>query len=997
MNTALRRGFAFAGAVLFLCASMLCFASAHSVITPAEQMQTHWNTDNGFPSETVRDITMTADGLLWFATADGLIRYDGYAFSVINKQTEPTFPAMGTSALCAAPNGDLWVGTNGNGVLHLADGVLRNITTQNGALSDAVVDINLLPDGSAAVAVPTGVYFVRADGSVGDCFALSDRALVVRDIAVGAAGNVFGVTEEGTLFSIVDGGFSFSTFQKYKWKKEGTYTAIDSAGERFLVGCADGSLIIVEKDENGEYVPHLAQTELSTVSRISHDAENNFHIISQDGWGILFADGTYACMQKSGVEGLSAFCCDFQGNFWLGTRQNGAVKISKTDCRNWNVLHELPSFSALSFLLYDTYACVGTTEGLWMLDTRTDARVENALTRATAGQSVQYLLADRNGVLWAAAGTTLYQLQKTGELQTFSAQNGLPAYTIRVLSELENGDIAVGTDNGLCLLRENRVLHTLDAAAGMLGRVSALLQVPDGTLLVGTVGNGVYSITKDGCVQAYDTDAALPAGKVACMVRDPSAADRIWFSIGSELLYRDGAHTAMRFSGLNLTGDITDLFFTDEALWVITTNAAAVVRKADMFTRSDTLPYETVGKRQGILAALDGDAQNFADENGVLYLCTGNGVNQIDTKTYQSYTPIPRILFYTAQSGKNTVALRDGITVPGTENAVQLCFTAITFGSTADFCLEYKLEGVDAEYTRVTPASEIRVNYNHLPYGTYTFSVRAVDKNGALLGESTSVTFQKAASSNDRVVFWLMVIAMAAIVVGGGVLFGMMIRNAVLKRRQKRYRDITRQSISAIVNAVDAKDPYTRGHSDRVAKYAAEIARRYGLKPLKVSDIYYSALLHDIGKIGIPDDILKKPGKLTKEEYEIIKTHAAIGADIVKDISAIPHIRRGIHDHHERYDGNGYPRGLRGNSISLEGRIIGMADAYDAMASARGYSAPHTKDYITAEIREGRGKQFDPKIADIVLQMMEEGFFETFAAQSEETASDAPPETPPTA
>ena len=161
MNTALRRGFAFAGAVLFLCASMLCFASAHSVMTPAEQMQTRWNTDNGFPSETVRDITMTADGLLWFATADGLIRYDGYAFSVINKQTEPTFPAMGTSALCAAPNGDLWVGTNGNGVLHLADGVWRNITTQNGALSDAVVDINHLPDGSAALALTSGWYAQR--------------------------------------------------------------------------------------------------------------------------------------------------------------------------------------------------------------------------------------------------------------------------------------------------------------------------------------------------------------------------------------------------------------------------------------------------------------------------------------------------------------------------------------------------------------------------------------------------------------------------------------------------------------------------------------------------------------------------------------------------------------------------------------------------------------------------------------------------------------------
>lgn len=996
MKNALRRMLIFAWVLLVLSASMLFPASAHSVITPAEQMQARWNTDNGFPSETVRDIVMTANGLLWFATADGLIRYDGYSFTILNKHTEPSFPAMGTSVLCAAPNGDLWVGTNGNGLLHLADGVWSSITTQNGALSDAVNDINILPDGSVAVAVPTGVYFVHADGGIGDCFALSDRALVVRDIAVGSAGNVFGVTEDGKLFSIMDGGFSFFTFQKNGWNKEGTYTAIDSAGERFLIGCADGSLIILEKDTNGEYVPRLVQTELTTVSHISHDAENNFHIISQDGWGILFADGTYACMQKNGVAGLSAFCCDFQGNFWLGTRQNGAVKISKTDCRNWNVLYGLPAFSAQSFLQYDTFTCVGTTEGLLMLDDA-GSQVENELTRATAGQSVQYLLADRNGALWAAAGSTLYQLQKTGALQTFSAQNGLPTYTVRVLSELENGDIAVGTDNGLCLLRENRVLHTFDAATGMLGRVSALLQMQNGTLLVGTVGNGVYSVAQDGRVQAYGAEAGLPAGKVACMVRDPSTADRIWFSIGSELLYQDSARVAMRFSGLNLTGEITDLFFTDEALWVITTNGAAVVRKADMFTQSDTLPYETIGKQQGVLAALDADSQNFADENGILYLCTGNGVNQIDTKTYQSRTPIPRILFYTAQSGKNTISLRDGVTVPGTGSAVQLCFTAITFGSTADFYLEYKLEGVDTAYTRVTPASEICVNYNRLPYGNYTFSVRAVDKNGILLGESASVTFQKAESNNERVVFWIAITAAATIVVGGGVLLGMAIHNAVLKQRQKRYQDITRQSISAIVNTVDAKDPYTRGHSDRVAKYAAEIARRYGLKPLKVSDIYYSALLHDIGKIGIPDEILKKPGKLTKEEYEIIKTHAAIGADIVKDISAIPHIRRGIHDHHERYDGNGYPRGLRGNGISLEGRIIGMADAYDAMASARGYSAPHTKDYITAEIREGRGKQFDPKIADIVLQMMEEGFFDAFTTQEEESALDALSETPPTA
>lgn len=983
MKTIFRRVLSFALTLVLLCASVQIIACGHAPITPAEQMQSRFNTDNGFPSETVHDIAMTAEGLMWFATADGLIRYDGYAFSILNRQTASDFSAMSTSVLCSAPNGDLWVGTNGNGLLHFSNDTWSSITTATGALSDTVNDVNILPSGGVAVAVPTGIYFVAPDGTIEDCFALSDRALVVRDIAVGPAGNVFGVTEDGKLFSILDGGFSFAALRKYGWNKEGSYTAIDAAGERFLLGCADGSLVIVEKDKNGEYKPRLMDTALSTVSRIRHDGENNFHIISEDGWSILYADGTYTCMQKDGMEGLSAFCCDFQGNFWLGTRQNGAVKISKTDCQNWNAAHGLPTFSALSYLQYDKYSFVGMTDGLLMFDTRTDKSAENALTRATAGQSVQYLAADGNGALWAAVGSTLYCLEKTGALHKLTAQNGLPAYPIRVLTVLKNGDMAVGTDNGLCLLRGGRVVRIFDAANGLLGRVSALSEQRNGMLLVGTVGNGVYRITGDGEVTPYDAERRLPAGKVSCIVRDPAVGDRTWFGIGSELLYQDGTNAVMRFSGMNLTGEITDLFFTEDALWVITTNGAAVMKKADMFTQAETVPYETVGKRQGILAALDAESQNFADENGILYLCTGSGINRIDTKTYQSQTPVPRILFRTVQSGKNTVALQDGVTVSGTDSAVQLCFTAITYGSTMDFDLEYRLEGADVGYTRVTPASEIRVNYNRLSYGDYTFSVRAVDKNGNLLGEPASVTFSKTASSSDRAVFWGSVIIAVLLIVGGGALLIALVHTAALKRRQKRYRDITRQSISAIVNAVDAKDPYTRGHSDRVAKYAAEIARRYGLKSIKVSDIYYSALLHDIGKIGIPDEILKKPGKLTEAEYEIIKTHAAVGADIVKDITAIPNIRRGIYEHHERYDGTGYPRGLRGNAISLEGRIIGMADAYDAMTSVRAYSAPQTKDYITAEIREGRGRQFDPKIADIVLRLLDEGFFDAYGAAAD--------------
>lgn len=571
----------------------------------------------------------------------------------------------------------------------------------------------------------------------------------------------------------------------------------------------------------------------------------------------------------------------------------------------------------------------------------------------------------------------MYHLKTNGKLQVFSAENGLPNYPVNVLLEADNGDIAVGTDNGLCFIRDNQVFHIVNAADGMFGRVSSLFQNENGTLTVGTVGNGVFCVEKDGSIKAYSAKDGFPAGKVACIVRDSQIANRVWFSIGSQLLYRDGEQTAMQLSGLHLSGEITDLFFVGDKMWIVTTNGMAVVNRADLFTNAQTLPYETVGKRQGVLASVSADSQNFVDENGVLYLCTGKGVNQIDTRNYQDIVPAPRICFHTAACGKNSFSLADGAVISGTSENVEFKFTAITYGDVSDFYLEYMLVGVDSEYARIAPAAEITVHYDRLPHGEYTLLVRAVDKNGAVLGDTASVTFTKEATYSEGATFRIAVSIAVALLFIAGTLLTMAVRSVLLNRRQKRYRDITEQSISAIVNSVDAKDPYTRGHSDRVAKYSAEIARRCGLKPMQVSDIYYSALLHDIGKIGIPDDILKKPGKLTPEEYEIIKKHAEIGADIVKDITAIPHIARGIHDHHERYDGKGYPRGLRGKNISLEGRIIGMADAYDAMASARGYSAPHTKDYILSEIREGAGGQFDPQIAEIVAQMIEDGFFDT--------------------
>jgi putative two-component system response regulator len=180
------------------------------------------------------------------------------------------------------------------------------------------------------------------------------------------------------------------------------------------------------------------------------------------------------------------------------------------------------------------------------------------------------------------------------------------------------------------------------------------------------------------------------------------------------------------------------------------------------------------------------------------------------------------------------------------------------------------------------------------------------------------------------------------------------------------------QMVHALANTIDAKDSYTNGHSTRVAKYSVMIAERLGYSGEKLERLRYAALLHDIGKIGIPKEIINKTSKLTDEEYEVIKTHPVIGSNILKEITEIPDISIGARWHHERYDGRGYPDHLAGDEIPKLARIIGVADAYDAMTSKRSYRDVLAQNIVYGEVEKGKGTQFDPDIADIMLELIKE-------------------------
>ena len=265
--------------------------------------------------------------------------------------------------------------------------------------------------------------------------------------------------------------------------------------------------------------------------------------------------------------------------------------------------------------------------------------------------------------------------------------------------------------------------------------------------------------------------------------------------------------------------------------------------------------------------------------------------------------------------------------------------------------------------TLSNPINNLAAASRALAQGDYSRRVQVRSKNE--IGE-LAYTFNKMAAEIER-----------------------QIRN--LQAAFKENNELFLGTIRAMAQAIDAKDPYTRGHSVRVNRYSMIISRKLGLSDEDLRDIHVSSLLHDVGKIGIDDSILRKTGQLTEEEFEIIKTHPVLGATIMSPIHQMERIIPGLRYHHERADGSGYPTGLFGDNIPVMARIIAVADSFDAITTNRPYQECMTFEQGRACINELRGKYLDSRVVDAFNRAYDEGLFQPGGGDEEVEALPAPP------
>ena len=395
--------------------------------------------------------------------------------------------------------------------------------------------------------------------------------------------------------------------------------------------------------------------------------------------------------------------------------------------------------------------------------------------------------------------------------------------------------------------------------------------------------------------------------------------------------------------------------------------------------------YELLDSTNGLQAVLPNSSGFYDETNERYYFQTSNGIFEYDFDTTKTDKQPLKVAVNSVTVDKEVLV---GTELKLDKNVDRVTFnlSVFSFKPNKGYKVYYKLDGVDKTYHEVDGSTK-NVSYTNLKGGKYAFHFYVVDENGKK-SNVVNLSFSKNKHVYEYVWFVLLIVLLALAVLIGGIVLFFMHKVRIALKQEEEYKKITLESIEAIARTIDVKDAYTNGHSRRVGYYSREIAKAMGLSEKEVENIFYTALLHDIGKIGIPIKIINKPSRLDDEEFEVMKTHTTKGGKILKDISTIPGIVEGAMYHHEKYDGRGYPTGLKGEDIPLNARIICCADCFDAMATRRSYKEPCTKEYIINEFKRCSGTQFDPEIAKVMIKLIEEDKFKTILEEDKKHKND---------
>ena len=960
-------------------------------------------------------LCQTDDGIVWIAQYSGLVRYDSKDFKNYKSfEYKDQEHSVLNVRFLAKKHNTLFIATS-NEILILENEVFSMVDYDFSEIQDLVFDsLNDL----LYISTKKGALTYNVSTKEIKKITITNDSSI-SDIALDTKNNSFYYQNELGIYD--EDGNEILMYPKV--------TDLYSFGNILYIAEDTGIIHRYNMDEK-EFLDNI--TVADQINKLLYSSDGNLLYVAGDKKGLYIVDLSNDIPSISLVNGLENnsqlidLMVDYEGNIWIASHYIGASGVSIItknailellyDDPIWQSLNTPPAFdrnvyavekygdilyiiSSSYIYLYDTITKKILPDNILMNTINNYANTKTEEGRLNGNENFTFSFAPKDiekfndKLYFAVAGIGIVEYDIENEIVNIFDIEYIKNHLGSLVGKDANADLA-STARSLRAFDNYLAIGYSKGVIKFDGNTFSIMHIGSNVLYINKTNDGKLMFDRTRGLYVIDdefTEAPeIPTEKNVTGNRLKFLVDGnyIYYNLNSRLFRLEnvnGNYISKEITIPYIKGSIVELSkikykkANNEIAYKYVIGSQTQVYITDSLSGDILTDYEFYDNTNGLQSIIANTSGYYDEENELYYFQSTNGVFVYNFNVKQEAT-IPVKMAVSSIKLDEKEFYGNSINVDKNVYRVSFDLSILGFRPNKGYTIYYKLDGVDQDYHEAD-GNNRSIYYTNLSGGNYKFHVYAKDEYGQLSNEVT-IDLVKDKKVNEQIWFWIIItiLSLGLIIFVSFLIIHIKTKQSL--KKQLEYKNITVESIQAIARTIDAKDEYTNGHSIRVGYYSKLIAENMGLKHDEVDNIYYIALLHDIGKIAIPDNILNKPGRLTDEEFKSMKSHTTRGAKILNGISTIPQIIEGARYHHERYDGTGYPDGLKGEDIPLVSRIICCADCFDAMASKRVYKEPYSIEKIISEFKRYSGTQFDPKIAEVVVDMMEKGILKPYTAEN---------------
>ena len=944
-----------------------------------------YDNTNGLPTSEANDIAETSEGFIWIGSYSGLIRYDGNTFDRVDSTT-----GIASVVRLFVDSGDrLWIGTNDSGVAVMERGEYRMWGKAEGLNSASVRAIAEDDAGVIYVATTGGIAAIDRDMNLTMLDDPRISGIYMQDLRLGPEGVLYGLTGDGSIFSMKDG--RVETFlESGVIRVKGAIGLLpDPRQPGYLyVGTESSRLYYGSLEKNFSAMGVKDVSPLNYVERMEY-IDGQYWICAGNGIGVIDDEGFHSLVNLPMNNSLQRMMVDYEGNLWFASSRQGVMKVVPNQFSNLYERYGLPADVVNATCLYGDQLFVGTDSGLTVIGS---SGVERSLplTRAVTasgvdlgaddliewlrGCRIRSIIRDDSGRIWIATWRKYGLLRyDKDEVMAFTPEDGLFSDRVRVVCPRRDGSVLVANTGGVNVIRGDAVAESYGESSGIVNtEILTVAEAANGDIVLGTDGGGISVVGASG-TRNIGIGEGL-SSEVIMRIRRDAQRGLFWIVTSNSIAYMDDDYRVTTVRNFPYSNNF-DLYEDSKgSLWVLSSNGIYVVSAAQLMENGEIEPV-FYGPDNGLPCIATANSYSELDSAGNLYIAGTTGIAKVNIeRPFVNVNDLKVSVPYVEADGVHIYPDENGaFTIP--ESTQKLTISGHVFNySLINPQVSFQLEGFERHSTTTSRSDLVPIDYTNLRGGTYQYVMQLKDSMGRG-NKVVSVQIVKKKQFYEETWFFVIVGLLTLFLLEESVRLYVRKKTRTLEKKQKETMALVGGITEAFAKVIDMKDRYTNGHSSRVAKYTAMLARELGYDEETVEKYYRIALLHDIGKVGVPQEVLNKPGKLTDEEFAIIKSHTTQGYEALKQITIMPELAVGAQAHHERPDGRGYPNHLKGDEIPRVAQIIAVADCFDAMYSNRPYRNRMNFDKVVSIIREVSGTQLTADVVDAFLRLVDKGEF----------------------